>query len=150
MINVKTKEELPEVYRLVREQNDGSFNVYFEDDPEIIEGDLREAKSDKYQQIDAAIKADIANGFTASNGSIYSLDNEDINDLNSLIALGVPNDYKVKTGQRGKFRLHTLQELKQVRDEGIIYKLNAYKKHEALIDQITAATTKAEVEAITW
>ena len=79
----------------------------------------------------------------------YSLNSEDMNDLAGLIELGNASG-KYRAGNSKRFVSHTLQQLKQVKNEGFAYKYAAYEKLELLQDQISAATTVEEIEAITW
>lgn len=154
MINVSWKKDIPDNARIIMGQENGSFNVYFDDDPIVIEDVFREACDKKVHEIKDGLKNNISSGYPSSaTGTelMYSLEIDDIVDINNLISLNAQGEYKASNaGKAAQFVVHTIAQLKQVRDEGVIYKFAAYKKHETLFNRILAASTVEEVELINW
>ena len=131
--------------------NEGEVTrVYFADDQEVIDDERREGKRNQQMQLHDALKTALTEGYTSNaTGAdvIYSIDTEDMQDLNGLIGLNIAGEYREKNG---KFKAHTLAQLKQVRNEGVVYKFDLYKKHEVLMVAVNSAETVTEIEAITW
>lgn len=151
MIKQSIDDQLPEGAKGSRVIN-GELHVFFEGDQEVIRELSAIAKINKHRELLSDLASAIKSGYTSSATGeelSYSLNSEDMNDLSGLIELGNVSG-KYRAGNSKRFVAHTLQQLKQVRDDGVAYKYVAYEKLEALQDQITAATTVEEIEAITW
>lgn len=151
MIKQKTDLPAPDGYSHVITIGDET-EYYFIGEDVDNEFRLDINKREKLLKIKTALRTNIDGGYTSSATGeelSYSLDSEDMNDLSGLIDLGNVSG-KYRAGNSKRFISHTLQQLKQVRDEGVSYKYAAYEKLEALQDQINVATTAEEIEAIKW
>lgn len=130
---------------------DGVVRTYEATDAEYIEIVFNQLVDVKTVQITNQAQSKLADGFmsVATGGQlIYSLSAEDVQDLSNLIDVGVAANYRA--GDQQRFKAHTLNELKQVKSDGVKAKFDIYEKRELLIDAINAATTVEEIEAISW
>lgn len=128
-------------------------------DPVVL---LMQAQAAKVAELSAACKAVILSGFESSAlGTTYSYPAKDTDQQNlasSVLASvlpGVAADWETPfwcADEQGAwaFRLHTAAQIQQVGKDGKAAILAAMTKNQQLADQVMAAKTVADVQAITW
>lgn len=115
--------------------------------------DLEQYKAFKIEELKVKCKDDIYNGFVSSNGHVYRTNNDD-----QLNFLGKFNQLQVDTtietvywkAEDTGYIPHTREEWLLVYNEGLVAKEQKLFKYDQLKQQVTACTTKEEVEAIVW
>lgn len=142
-----------EIMRVIAEGG-GKLEIY--DDPAPTpptESELLAAsKAGKVAEINAACRVAIVGGFSSSAlGGPHFYDSEEVDQINLIgaVALGVDLPYRCADAAGVKqFRPHTAAQLRWVAQDGAAVKLAALQQAAALRDQVTHATTVAEVDAI--
>ncbi|SDI16379.1 protein of unknown function [Alteribacillus persepolensis] len=122
-------------------------------DVELTEKSIEPAKEEKIKELSSQCQQTIINGFIASNGNGYRLTTEDqlnmqgqkdeLKDDETITEVDwmTINDENVT---------HSREEWLTVYKEAFRHKKECIFKNKQLRDQVKAATTKEEVEAITW
>lgn len=123
---------------------------------------LKETKEKKISDINSLCDKAIINGFTSEalgSKHFYYSTLEEQSTLNSLINLGVDNQFKaqkitlvdgIETKEARKPYLHTIDQLRAVLADGFTHIATQVAKKDALKIQINNATTVEELEAISW
>jgi hypothetical protein len=123
---------------------------------------LAAAKAAKVAELTAVCRAAILAGFMSSAlGAPYSYPAKDTDQQNlnaSVVASllpGLADDWATPfwcADAQGvwAFRMHTVAQIQQVGKDGKAAIVAAMVKNQALADQVAAATTVADVEAIAW
>lgn len=124
--------------------------------------DEQKLREKKISDINSACDAEIVSGFfceTLGDKYFYYSTSEEQSNLNSLIMLGIDNQFKAQKvelidgkevlGTRQKYP-HTLQQLKDVLAAGAIKRNEIIEKKDNLKEQLSIANTFEEIEAIGW
>lgn len=123
---------------------------------------LKEVKEKKIDDINKSCDKAIVSGFTSEalgSKHFYYSTLEEQSTLNSLINLGVDNQFKaqkitlvdqVEAKESRTAYSHTIQQLRTVLADGFTHIATQVTKKDALEIQINNATTIDEVEAISW
>lgn len=128
---------------------------------------FNQAKLDKIAELSAACQEDIHNGFTSSAlGSLNMYDALEVDQLNLIGAVaatspapsfpaGFEIGYAVRPIINGvvqpkQYVVHTYGQLRQVLTDGAAYKFKELINFNTKRAAVNAATTIAEINAITW
>lgn len=123
---------------------------------------LKEVKEKKIDDINKTCDKAIVSGFTSEalgSKHFYYSTLEEQSTLNSLINLGVDNQFKaqkitlvdqVETKENRIAYSHTIQQLRSILADGFTHIASQVAKKDILETQINNATTIDEVEAISW
>ncbi len=123
---------------------------------------LKEVKEKKIDDINKTCDKAIVSGFTSEalgSKHFYYSTLEEQSTLNSLINLGVDNQFKaqkitlvdqVETIENRIAYSHTIQQLRSILADGFTHTASQVAKKDILETQINNATTIDEVEAISW
>lgn len=123
---------------------------------------LKEVKEKKIDDINKSCDKAIVSGFTSEalgSKHFYYSTLEEQSTLNSLINLGVDNQFKaqkitlvdqVETKENRIAYSHTIQQLRSILADGFTHIASQVAKKDILETQINNATTIDEVEAISW
>ena len=123
---------------------------------------LKEVKEKKIDDINKNVNEAIVSGFTSEalgSKHFYYSTLEEQSTLNSLINLGVDNQFKaqkitlvdqVETKENRIAYSHTIQQLRSILADGFTHIASQVAKKDILETQINNATTIDEVEAISW
>lgn len=119
---------------------------------------LTELKEQKINMVNTNCKKEIVSGFTSSAlGTEHVYQSEEVDQLNLIGAVMANVDDYFKCGVKDAngdvtwtYELHTVAQLQQVLQDGKSIKLALLQKAGTLKEQVRAATTKADVDAIVW
>lgn len=116
---------------------------------------LSEIKQAKISEINSKAKQEIISGFISDAlGTQHLYQSKEVDQLNliGLVSAGQDDYFKCSAdgGSTWKYKLHTIDQLKQVLADGKKKKLEILMKASQLKEQVKNATTKEEVEAIIW
>lgn len=123
---------------------------------------LKDSKNKKTDEINQACEKAMVSGFKSKSlgeWHFYYSTIAEQSTLNSLINLGVSNNFKAQkinivdekeVKEERIQHLHTLGQLKEVLKDGAIHIATQVTKKDLLEEQIKAASTVEEIEAISW
>lgn len=123
---------------------------------------VEDIRKQKLNDINSSCDKAIVSGFTSEalgSKHFYYSTLEEQSTLNSLINLGVDNQFKaqkitlvdqVETKEARKAYPHTIQQLRSVLADGFTHIATQVAKKDALEIQINNATTVEELEVISW
>jgi len=115
--------------------------------------ELSTLKEDRSLSLDSKCSFEILKGFTSEALGVshfYPSKLEDQLNLMAAKALGVSVGFACEIDGIWLKREHTAEQLTQVAMDGAFHKIALIQKKDALVDLINAATSNAEVLAITW
>ena len=131
---------------------DGTKDVYFAGDELPASYLLNKAKGEKSGELYAAYHAEVEAGVD-SGGNNYGLDDTTKIHLIGAVLGGQPVRFKTRAaGSNAPKRMtdHTPTQLQQVLADGAARIQALEDQLEARLDAVNAATTVAEVEAVSW
>lgn len=122
---------------------------------EVVDAHLAAVKTDRIIALSQDAEAEIISGFESTalgESYLYDSDLEDQVNLIGAASLGKNTYYACRNVSSGvkSYIMHTNLQMKQVLEDGANVKLAALTKFNGLRDQVYAATTVAEVNAIVW
>ncbi len=122
---------------------------------QLIAPTLDQIKQAKISEINSKAKQEIISGFISNAlGTTHLYQSKEVDQLNliGLVSAGQDDYFKCSAdgGSTWKYKLHTIDQLKQVLADGKKKKLEILIKAGSLKEKVINATTKEEVEAIVW
>ena len=134
--------------------------IYVSGDPmpsqaDLDAADFLEYKANHILSLSAACRSEIVNGFTSDAlGTTHWYDSEEVDQLNLIgsVTSGDDMDYGCRETEGGDkvYKFHTNWQLQKVIQDGRDMKLTKLQSFSTKKAQVLAATTQAEVDAITW
>lgn len=149
---------------ILRQYVDGEFQVTEYDNGYVIRvpkqeevtANIYDIKKQKSKELQQNYYSSFTNFQSSALGMLktYPIDKEAQENLrdyqNRLIADPSKDSFYFKTIEDGTLILHTRQQFLKLMDDAEMFKVNQTIKINDLINQVTVATTSAEVNAIVW
>lgn len=125
--------------------------VYFADDAEVITNRVFQSAQAKRNEIEKHYLEHTASGFTSDAlgvGCVYQL--ADAPMITACAQSGVSAPIPCRDRDTVRLTTHTGAQLKKVLADYAAWHTGAMQRRQDMLDAIAAATTVAEIEAVTW